>query len=104
MALTDIIQGIRQEGYGEKKESKNATPGPSRQIKLTDDEKKYVEAVGPEGTEVSCQVTGRLNGDDFTITSVQAPEGGSDENQMAEDVMASNKGGAPLGPTPGMLR
>jgi hypothetical protein len=91
MALSGVLKGFRDKGYG----AENVEPddGDSRVIKLTDDEVKALAQYG-DGKEATCQVTGRVNGNELTVTSVSAG-GGGENDEMAEAVM-SKMGQAPV--------
>lgn len=99
MPVSDVLKSFRKDGYGPEKDSsdKEESAGP-RMIKLTDDEKKsFGEG---DGSEVTCQVTGRYSDGEFSVISVQGPseegKGPGDENEMAAKVMGMMGGGAPM--------
>lgn len=99
MPVSDVLKGLRSKGYGSEKgpsEEKESSGGP-RMIKLTDDEiKELSQYKEGEGQEIHCEVTGRLNGSEFSVSSVRSSGGGNnDEQEMAEKMMGPS-GGVPL--------
>lgn len=86
----EALKNIRKDGYGDKKDGEEKKDGGPRLIKLTDDEAKAL-ASSAGGEEVTCQVTGRVNGSELSVSSVSAPEG-----MDMKDAMMSGQGGPPL--------
>lgn len=102
MAVSDVLKNYRSSGYssgkansGEKQES----PGP-RVIKLSEEEVKGLEPyqVKP-GEEIILEVTGRLQGNDFTVLSAKYATGGQEPSED-EDSKAVAEG--LVGPMSGM--
>jgi len=103
MAISDTLQGLREDGYGKSKEKDKKDSAGPRVVKLTDDEAKSLGAEG-DGHEVAGEFTGRLSGTELSITSI-GPSGegsGDEEKAMAEQVMTGSMGGPPLGVPPSM--
>jgi len=87
MPVSEVLQGLRKGGYGEKPSSpeKGKDGGGPRLIKLTDDEAKSL-GQGQPGGEVTAQVTGRLEGSSLTVMSVQGSSTMPDQEGMAAQV------------------
>lgn len=87
MALGDALKKFREEpAYQGEKEESNDSP---RMICLTDDEAKSLGGGEQgDGSEKTFQVTGRLSGNELSVTSIQVAEKEPDEKEMASEVMA----------------
>lgn len=91
MPASEYLKNIRNKGYSDKPEGskysdKDKKPeGHSRTLSLTDDEKGYFEGAAP-GTDVSCQVTGKLGGDGKLMVMTISPVENQQEDQMAQQV------------------
>lgn len=70
------LKKFRDEGYPKVKGDEppqTAGPEPVRTIKLTDDEVKALAGDGLEpGAELTCQITGKLEGSTFRVMSVES--------------------------------
>lgn len=89
MPVSDVLNKFRNKGYGKDEPSGDDEKSPegARTIKLTDDEAKEIQGGSQgDGAEQTCQVTGRLNGSEFTVTSVHSGGGMPDEKNMAAQV------------------
>lgn len=90
MPLGSVLKSFRDRGYGSGENSGEPedSKGP-RLITLTDDEAKGLAEYKKEGgDEIVCQVTGRLDGNEFSVISVTAP-GGEEKMPGNEDEMAA---------------
>lgn len=87
MPVSDVLQGFRKGGYGEKPSfpEKGEDGGGPRLIKLTDDEAKSLSQ-GQPGGDVTVQVTGRLEGSSLTVMSVQGSSTMPDQEGMSAQV------------------
>jgi hypothetical protein len=86
MAIGDVLKNFRQSGYGEKDstDEESGEPSSSRILKLTDDEIKTIGETEP-GTEVTCEVSGKLEDGSLRVMSVRGSGGGM-EKDMASKV------------------
>lgn len=91
MDVSNVLKGIRQEGYGQRQDKKDDSKKDdnhsenTRMIKLSDDEVKGLEPyqIAP-GEECILEVTGKLEEDGhFHVMSVQYAD---DEPEMAGQV------------------
>lgn len=90
MSASQMLQSLREKGYGD---SGGDTPDdPSgREIELTEEEAATL--TGSQDKDVTLQVTGRLMGNVFAVTSVS---GGESKDEMAKQMMEGSLGGQPL--------
>lgn len=99
MAISDVLENFRKEGYaGKKGKPEESSSGP-RSFKLTDEEVKELQGyAGGPGEEQQCLVTGRMgeNGE-FSVISVHSPNGEApgNEDDMAREMM-EKMGKAPM--------